>query len=89
MNAVIYARYSSQGQNEQSIEGQVRICTEYAQSKGFTVVKTYMDRARTGTNDHRPDFQKMIADADSGAFEQIIVYKFDRFARNRVDRILF
>lgn len=89
MNAVIYARYSSQGQNEQSIEGQVRICTEYAQSKGFTVVKTYMDRARTGTNDHRPDFQKMIADAVSGAFEQIIVYKFDRFARNRVDRILF
>ena len=44
-NAVIYARYSSQGQNEQSIEGQVRICTEYAQSKGFTVVKTYMDKA--------------------------------------------
>ncbi len=88
MNAVIYARYSSQGQNEQSIEGQVRICTEYAQSKGFTVVKTYMDRARTGTNDNRPDFQKMISDADSGAFEQIIVYKFDRFARNRVDRIL-
>ena len=39
-NAVIYARYSSQGQNEQSIEGQVRICTEYAESKGFTVVKT-------------------------------------------------
>ncbi len=53
-NAVIYARYSSQGQNEQSIEGQVRICTAYAESKGFTVVKTYMDKARTGTNDNRP-----------------------------------
>ena len=84
-NAVIYARYSSQGQNEQSIEGQVRICTAYAESKGFTVVKTYMDKARTGTNDNRPDFQKMI----SGAFEQIIVYKFDRFARNRVDSIMY
>lgn len=88
MNAVIYARYSSQGQNEQSIEGQIRICTEFAESKGLKIVKTYTDKARSGTNDHRPDFQKMIADADSGAFEQIIVYKFDRFARNRVDRIL-
>ena len=87
-NAVIYARYSSQGQNEQSIEGQIRICTEYAENNGYTVVKAYTDKARTGTNDHRPDFQKMIADADSGAFEQIIVYKFDRFARNRVDSIM-
>ena len=88
-NAVIYARYSSQGQNEQSIEGQIRICTEYAESKGFTVVKTYMDKARTGTNDQRPDFQRMISDADSGAFQHIIVYKFDRFARNRVDSIMY
>ncbi len=88
-NAVIYARYSSQGQNEQSIEGQIRICTEYAESNGYTVVKAYKDKARSGTNDHRPDFQKMIADADSGAFEQIIVYKFDRFARNRVDSIMY
>lgn len=88
-NAVIYARYSSQGQNEQSIEGQIRICTEYAESQGYTVVKAYKDKARSGTNDHRPDFQKMIADADSGAFEQIIVYKFDRFARNRVDSIMY
>ena len=88
-NAVIYARYSSQGQNEQSIEGQVRICTAYAESKGFTVVKTYMDKARTGTNDNRPDFQKMISDADKGAFQHIIVYKFDRFARNRIDSIMY
>ena len=88
-NAVIYARYSSQGQNEQSIEGQIRICTEYAESQGYTVVRVYTDKARSGTNDHRPDFQKMIADAESGAFEQIIVYKFDRFARNRVDSIMY
>ena len=85
-NAVIYARYSpGSKQNYQSIEGQIRICTEYAESQGYTVVKAYKDKARSGTNDHRPDFQKMIADADSGAFEQIIVYKFDRFARNRYD----
>ena len=45
-NAVIYARYSSQGQNEQSIEGQIRICTEYAESNGYTVVKAYKDKER-------------------------------------------
>ena len=88
-NAVIYARYSSQGQNEQSIEGQIRICTEYAESNGFSVVKIYTDRARTGTNDSRPDFQRMIKDAASGKFEYVIVYMFDRFARNRRDSIMY
>lgn len=88
-NAVIYARYSSQGQNEQSIEGQIRICTEYAESNGFSVVKIYTDRARTGTNDSRPDFQRMIKDAASGKFEFVIVYMFDRFARNRRDSIMY
>jgi len=88
-NAVIYARYSSQGQNEQSIEGQVRICKEYAESKGFNIVKTYIDKARTGTNDQRPDFQKMVREAASGAFQNILVYKFDRFARSRFDSMMY
>jgi DNA invertase Pin-like site-specific DNA recombinase len=88
-NAVIYARYSSQGQNEQTIDGQLRICKQFAESKGFNVVKVYIDKARTGTNDNRPDFQKMIADADNGAFQYILVYKFDRFARNRIDSIMY
>ena len=57
-NAVIYARYSSTGQNEQTIEGQVRICREFAESKGFNVVKTYIDKARTGTNDNAPTSKK-------------------------------
>ena len=87
-NAVIYARYSSVGQNEQSIEGQVRICKEFAQQKGINIVKVYMDKARTGTNDNRPEFQKMIAEASSGAYQYIIVYMFDRFARNRMDSIV-
>ena len=88
-NAVIYARYSSQGQNEQSIEGQIRICNEYAENNGYSVVKIYTDKARTGTNDSRPDFQRMIKDAASGKFEFVIVYMFDRFARNRRDSIMY
>ena len=88
-NCVIYARFSSHGQNEQSIEAQVRICKEYAESKGLDVVNLYTDKARTGTNDARPAFQKMIADAKTGAFQYIIVYMFDRFARNRRDSIIY
>lgn len=88
-NCVIYARFSSYGQNEQSIEAQVRICKEMAESKGLNVINIYPDKARTGTNDSRPAFQKMIKDAGSGTFQYIIVYMFDRFARNRRDSIMY
>jgi len=88
-NAVIYPRFSSHGQNEQSIEGQIRVCKEFAESKGFNVVNVYPEKARTGTNDSRPAFQRMIEDAKTGAFQYIIVYMFDRFARNRRDSIMY
>ena len=88
-NAVIYPRFSSSGQNEQSIESQIRICREYAESQGYNVVGIYPEKARTGTNDSRPAFQKMIHDAASGQFQYIIVYMFDRSARNRRDSIFY
>lgn len=87
-SAVIYARFSSYGQNEQSIEAQVRICTEFAESKGLKIIHTYEDKAKTGTNDARPAFQRMLRDARTGAFQYVIVYMFDRFARNRRDSIV-
>lgn len=62
--AVIYARYSSDNQTEQSIEGQLRVCREYAQSNDILIVDTYIDRAMTGTNDMRPDFQRMLKDSN-------------------------
>lgn len=55
--AIIYARYSSDKQTEQSIEGQMRVCKEYAAKNGYVVVGEYIDRAMTGTNDKRPAFQ--------------------------------
>lgn len=82
-NAVIYARYSSHGQNEQTIEGQVRVCREYAQAHKLKVVNVYVDKHKTGTDVNRPQFQKMIADSATGAFQYVIVYMIDRFARNR------
>lgn len=87
-SAVIYARFSSYGQNEQSIEAQVRICTEFAENKGLKIIQVYSDKAKTGTNDARPAFQRMLRDARSGAFQYVIVYMFDRFARNRRDSIV-
>ena len=71
---VIYARFSLQSQNEQSIEAQIRICSEFAENKGIKIVNTYSDKAKCGTNDHRPAFQKMVSDAQTGAFRYIIVY---------------
>lgn len=88
-NAVIYARYSSAGQTEQSIEGQLRACREYAQRLNCTVLDEYIDRAKTGTNDKRPDFQRMIADAEKGQFQFVIVYMVDRFARNKYDSVIY
>ena len=85
MKAVIYARYSSSAQREESIEGQVKECAAYAERNGYTVIKTYADRAISGTTDNRPQFQKMIEDSKRKPFDFIIVWKLDRFARNRYD----
>lgn len=88
-NAVIYARYSSHRQDEQSIEGQLHVCHEYAKRNGFTVVGEYIDRAISGRSDDRPQFQQMIDDSRKKAFRYVIVYKLDRFARNRYDSAIY
>ena len=85
MNVVIYARYSSHSQTEQSIEGQLQVCKEYAAQNGYTIVGEYIDRAVSGRTDDRPQFQRMIADSAKRFFEGVLVYQFDRFARNRYD----
>lgn len=89
MNAVIYARYSSHNQTEQSIEGQLRDCYAYAKRCDLTVVGEYIDRAISGTTDERPDFQRMIADAPKKQFQRILVWKLDRFARSRYDSAIY
>lgn len=83
--AVIYARYSSDRQTEQSIEGQVRVCMEYAERNNIVIVGTYIDRAMTGTNDNREQFQKMLKDSDKKSFGYVLVYKLDRFSRNKYE----
>ena len=85
LKAVIYARYSSDKQSEQSIEGQLRECYSYAQRNNYIIVGEYVDRALTGTTDKRPEFLKMIEDSKKKGFNYVIVYQLDRFARNRYD----
>lgn len=85
MKAVIYARYSSDNQREESIEGQLRECNEYARYNDIEVVGQYIDRAFSAKTDHRPDFQRMIKDSAKRQFDIILVWKLDRFARNRYD----
>lgn len=89
MNAVIYARYSSHSQTEQSIEGQLHDGYAFAEKCGYKVVGEYIDRALTGTKDDRPEFQRMIKDAEKKQFQIVIVWKLDRFARNRYDSAIY
>lgn len=89
MNVVIYARYSSHGQNEQSIEGQLKECREYASRNGYTIIAEYIDRAKTGTKDDREQFLKMIEDSKKKNFSGVLVYQLDRFARNKYDSAIY
>lgn len=83
--AVVYARYSSHSQTDQSIEGQLAAAKQYAAQKGYTIIKEYCDRAQTGRNDNRDAFQQMLADTDKRSFDVIITWKIDRIGRNRED----
>ena len=85
MRAVIYARYSCDNQREESIEGQLRECREFAVRKGYTLVGSYIDRAVSAKTDNRPEFQRMVKESSGGLFDMVIVWKLDRFARNRYD----
>lgn len=89
MNAVIYARYSSHNQHETSIEGQLKVCYEYCERNGYTIIGEYIDRAMSGTTDNRPQFLQMIEDASKKQFQYVIVYQLDRFSRNRYDSAVY
>ena len=87
MKAVIYARFSSDRQREESIDGQLRECREYARSNGITIVGEYIDRALSASKDtdKRLDFLRMIKDSSKRLFDVVLVWKLDRFARSRYD----
>ncbi len=91
VNVVLYMRYSSDRQTEQSIEGQQRICTDFCRREGHTIVGTYIDRALSASKhtEKRTEFMRMIKDSEKGTFQAVVVYKLDRFARNRYDSAIY
>ncbi|MFR2002191.1 MAG: recombinase family protein [Faecalibacterium sp.] len=82
---ILQAAETLDNQREESIEGQIRECTAYAEKNGITIVKHYIDRAISAKTDNRPEFQQMIKDSDKKLFDIVLVWKLDRFARNRYD----
>jgi site-specific DNA recombinase len=89
LKGVIYARYSSDNQREESIDAQVYEIKEYAKANNIAIIKVYTDEARSATTDNRPGFLNMVADAKNGIFDVVIVHKLDRFARNRYDSAFY
>lgn len=87
--AVIYARYSSDNQREASIDDQLRECRQWAETHDIQVIGEYCDYAISGRTDDRPQFQRMISDAEKGLFSAVIMYQTSRFARNRFDAAMY
>lgn len=84
--AAFYGRYSCERQSEQSIEGQLNVCQKYAEQNGLKIIETYIDRAMTGTNDNRAEFQRMLADCEKSVlWDIVLVYAIDRFGRNSIE----
>ena len=82
IRCAFYARFSCDKQRDASIEDQLYACNIYAERHGYKVVAQYCDYAMTGRSDDRPQFLQMIEDAKQGAFDVIVVWKMNRFARN-------
>ena len=86
-NAVIYARYSSNNQKDESIEQQVNECRAFADRKNYTIVGIYADHAVSGKTDQRPQFQKMLRDSKKGGFQYVIAWKSNRIGRNMMQAL--
>lgn len=82
---VIYARYSCDKQTDNSIRGQVRECTLFAEKNDIQIVNVYADEAISGRTDRRPAFLRMFRDAAQHQFDVVVIWKGDRFSRNRAD----
>jgi len=89
MTGIIYARYSSDNQREESIEGQLRECNEFAEKNGIKILDRYVDRAYSALVDKRPAFQQMIKDSHKRVFDIVLVWKLDRFTRNAEDSAIY
>ncbi|GLI56421.1 recombinase RecD [Propionigenium maris DSM 9537] len=89
IRGIAYARYSSENQKNESIDFQLRAINDYAKSHNIEVVETYIDRAKSATTDKRPDFQRMIRESEKGEFEVLLLFRLDRFSRDKYDAVFY
>lgn len=89
--AVVYARFSSDNQRDESIDAQLRAINEYADKNNIKIVNQFIDRAKSATSDKRPEFQNMIkfCEADTTGISMVIVHKLDRFSRDKYDSAMY
>lgn len=88
--AYAYARFSSDNQREESIEAQFYEIKKYAESEGILIKNYYSDEAISGLTSNRPQFKEMINDImDNGKVDYVIVYKVDRFSRNKYQSAIY
>lgn len=86
---VIYARYSSHNQKEESIEQQVEECMAFAVSNDIKIIQVYADKALSGRTDKRPQFQRLMRDAEKKQFAVVIAYKSNRIARDMLNALKY
>ena len=91
LKAVVYARFSSDNQRDESIDAQLRAIEEYANKNDIKIVNKFIDRAKSATSDKRPAFQEMIkyCEADNTGISMVIVHKLDRFSRDKYDSAMY
>ena len=85
----VYARFSCDKQRDASIDDQVFEARKYCERHGYEIVNVYADYAISGRSDDRPQFLSMIEDAKTGAFDTVLVWAMDRFARNMQDQFYY
>lgn len=89
INVAAYARYSTENQDDNSIEAQFNNISEYCQKHQYNIVAHYFDKAKSGTNIERADFQEMIISAKAGKFSAIVIYDITRGSRDVADWFSF
>ena len=87
MDAIFYARYSSDKQTDESIEAQTRACREYAEAKGYVIAGEYIDEAISGKTANRAQYQRMLRDSTKGTFKAVLIHKYDRISRSLIEHV--
>ena len=86
---VMYARYFSHNQKEESIEQQVEECMAFAALNHIKIIQVYSDKALSGKTDKRPQFQRLMRDAEKRQFTVVVAYKSNRIARNMLNALSY